>query len=78
MFRLMMGLSLAVLVSGCVDPKDFETDPVKVKTKKGVVTCQLYTKDEVLWDRAIDFPRSMKVPAADKVCKAEGHRQRGY
>jgi hypothetical protein len=78
MLKLMTGLALAGLVSGCVDPKAFESDPVKVKTNKGVVTCQLYTKDEVLWDRAVDFPKSMTVLAADKVCVAEGHKQRGF
>ncbi len=66
-----------VLVSGCsLDPKKYETTPVKVNTSKGVVTCQLYTKKRVLWDRAIDRPNNMGVEEADAVCRAEGERQK--
>lgn len=62
-------------VAGCsLSPVDYETTPVQVKTAKGVVTCQLYTPDRVLWDRAIDRPNSMSVQEGDAVCRAEGER----
>ncbi len=66
----------SVTLVGCVDPKYYETAPVKVTTELGVVTCQLYTKQSVTWDRAIDYPREMSVEAADAVCRAEGRRQK--
>lgn len=67
-----------VAVAGCVaSPVEFETTPVKVETTNGVVTCQLYTKDLVVWDRAIDRPASMSVQEADSVCRAEGERRKG-
>ncbi|KIC37622.1 hypothetical protein [Leisingera sp. ANG-M7] len=62
-------------LSGCVSPEQFETTPVQLQTSKGVVTCQLYTKDRVLWDRSIDRPTSMPVQEADEICKREGYRQ---
>lgn len=67
----------AVLLAGCAtDPRSFETTPVDVKTPQGVVTCQLYTKERVLWDRAIDRPDNMTVREADDVCRAEGVRRK--
>lgn len=64
-------------MAGCVaSPKDYETTPVKVETDQGTVTCQLYTDDLVVWDRAIDRPASMSVKAADSVCLAEGERRK--
>lgn len=71
-------LTLPILaVAGCVaSPVEYETTPVKVETTKGIVTCQLYTKDLVVWDRAIDRPASMSVQEADGVCRAEGDRRK--
>ncbi len=67
----------AVVVSGCANaPAHYETTPVQVKTAQGIVTCQLYTKERVLWDRAIDRPNAMSVQDADAVCRAEGERQK--
>ena len=69
------GLVSAIFLSGCsIDPQSYETTPVKLKTAKGVVTCQLYTKERVLWDRAIDRPDNMTVREADNICRAEGER----
>lgn len=59
------------------EPTGVETTPVQVATEKGVVTCQLYTRDQVLWDRSINRPTSMDVREADAVCIAEGNRQAG-
>ncbi|MDU9003281.1 hypothetical protein [Sedimentitalea todarodis] len=67
----------ALAVAGCApSPADYETTPVQVKTAQGVVTCQLYTPERVLWDRAIDRPNSMSVQQGDAVCRAEGERRK--
>lgn len=66
-----------VALAGCVSsPVDYETAPVKIETAKGTVTCQLYTKDLVVWDRAIDRPATMSVKEADSICNAEGERRK--
>ena len=70
-------LPLAFALSGCMSPADYETAPVEVTTSRGVVTCQLYTHDRVLWDRAIDRPETMTVKDADDICVAEGYRVAG-
>lgn len=67
----------AFAVAGCApSPANYETAPVQVQTAQGVVTCQLYTPERVLWDRAIDRPNSMSVQDGDAVCRAEGERQK--
>lgn len=68
--------SAVTLTAGCTDPRDFETPPVTVQTAKGPVTCQLYTKKIVLWDRAIDRPDTMSVREADDICQAEGKAEK--
>lgn len=78
-FRFLAVGPLAVgLLSGCVaSPEAYETPPVDLETPKGVVTCQLYTDEIVLWDRAIRWPRAMSAEAADALCKKEGNRRAG-
>ena len=63
-------------LTGCIDPSDYATDPVPVATAQGTVTCQLYTKERVLWDEAIAAPAGMSITTADKVCQAEGQRRK--
>lgn len=70
-------LAASLLAAGCVDPTDFETTSVQVRTPQGIVTCQLYTRERVLWDRAIHRPEAMTVTEADQACVAEGRRQAG-
>ena len=74
--KVIFAVALAsTLLAGCsVDPQSFETAPVSVQTPKGVVVCQLYTRERVLWDRAIDRPDTMTVREADNICRAEGTR----
>ena len=70
----------AFVVTGCVggiDKASYATDPVQVQTEQGVVTCQLYRHDRVIWDEAIDFPKSMSLQQADAVCQDEGFRRLG-
>ncbi|MEO9821681.1 MAG: hypothetical protein ABJQ34_10620 [Paracoccaceae bacterium] len=72
---LILGLIAPLAVAGCAtSPAQYETTPVQLKTAKGVVTCQLYTKERVIWDRSIDRPHSMTVKEADDICLAEGLR----
>lgn len=70
----MLGLSL---LAGCVSPPyAYETKPVKIASAKGDVTCQFYTTDYVVWDRAIDLPASMTVAEADAICFEAGKRRK--
>ena len=69
--------ALTVFLSGCISPEDYETAPVEVSTAQGIVTCQLYMHDRVIWDRAIHRPETMSVATADAVCVAEGKRRAG-
>ena len=75
MTKLSILVAAAAILSGCtIDPRSYESTPVKVKTPKGLVTCQLYTRERVLWDRSIDRPSNMSVEEADSICLAEGQR----
>lgn len=66
----------AVSLSACVgSPRQYETTPVEISTPKGNVTCQLYTREQVIWDRAIARPNNMSTTEADNYCIAEGRRQ---
>ena len=58
-----------------VDPINYETAPVTVQTQYGEVTCQLYTKEIVRWDRPIDWPAGMTVQQAFAICQIEGIRE---
>lgn len=70
--------SAVLLLAACaLDPRDYETTPVVVETAAGPVTCQLYTKEQVIWDRAIARPESMDVATADNLCRQEGVREKG-
>lgn len=71
-----LSLPLIALMACAPSPEQFETPPVQVQSEKGLVTCQLYTKDTVVWDRAIDRPSTMSVIEGDNICKAEGERRK--
>ncbi|MTH78852.1 hypothetical protein GL286_14055 [Paracoccus aestuariivivens] len=58
------------------DPADYETPVVTVKTEAGDVTCQLYRRDMVLWDRALTKPATLSDEAANAACRNEGGRER--
>ena len=75
------GLTLATLaaaaltLAGCVSsPEQYESTPVQIQTDQGVVVCQLYTKERVLWDRSIMRPSGMSVEAADEICRDAGYK----
>lgn len=66
--------SLCGLAACSLDPRAWETAPVMVDSPQGAVTCQLYTKELVSWDRSIDHPANMSTGTADAYCRAEGKR----
>ena len=70
-----LGCMAAMVLSGCVDPADYETTPVQVKSSKGVVTCQLYRHRQVIWDEAISVPPGMSIKEGDQICINEGLRR---
>lgn len=74
---LIPAFCLVALAAGCggIGQAAFESPPVQVSTPAGVVTCQLYTEDTVLWDRAIDVPPGMSIQAGDEICVEEGRRR---
>ncbi|WP_264213566.1 hypothetical protein [Leisingera thetidis] len=74
--KILIFAGFATALGGCVSPENYETEPVQIQTSAGVVVCQLYTKDRVLWDRSILRPDSMSVEQADAICRNEGLRQK--
>ncbi|SNX71124.1 hypothetical protein SAMN05878503_10877 [Cereibacter ovatus] len=77
MIRFAVAAAALAVVAGCsIDPKTYETEPVTIDTPRGKVVCQLYTKELVTWDRAIDRPARMSIAEADAICRAEGQRQK--
>lgn len=74
LMRAVAILAVLPLIAAC-SPQEMETDPVVLATPQGPVTCQLYTRSQVLWDRSIDRPATMGVRTADALCVAEGKRE---
>lgn len=71
---LMLALATAAL-TGCVaDSSDYETKPVTINTPEGKVTCQLYTKRFVKWDKAIRKPADMTFKRANDICFDLGYK----
>ena len=68
-------LALGLAVLAACTPQQFESDPVTVQTAQGPVTCQLYTRNMLDWDRSINRPDTMSVAAADQICRAEGQKR---
>ncbi|WP_371036530.1 hypothetical protein [Rhodosalinus sp. FB01] len=73
------GMAIVAALAGCtISPQNLESIPVVLSTSHGPVTCQLYTRERVDWDRSVDRPEGMSVGEADRLCAAEGlRRQRG-
>ncbi|MDS9466196.1 hypothetical protein RGQ15_01200 [Paracoccus sp. MBLB3053] len=68
---------LAAVVSVCAcDKTEYESATVTVDTVEGPVTCQLYRRDMVLWDRALTRPATMTDSAANEACRTEGYREK--
>ena len=74
-FPFVIAVGGAILTAGCsLDPVDYESAPVSLQSPKGTVTCQLYTKERVIWDRAISVPPGMTIAEGDQLCRNEGLR----
>ena len=74
---LTVGVMSILVLTGCsIDRTAFETSPVYVVRPEGVVTCQLYWTNRVLWDRAIKVPEGMLITTGDSICHTEGLRRR--
>lgn len=72
---LALGILGTVLLAGCaITPEQYETTPIVISTAQGPVTCQLYTLEQVTWDRSIHRPNAMSVDTADALCRNEGAR----
>ena len=67
----------ALTLAACINQSAYETPPVVVETPQGDVTCQLYTKRQILWDRATHVPHGMTIAQGDTICRREGERQKG-
>ncbi len=67
-------IAVAALSACSLNPKDYETTPVIADSAMGPVICQIYTHEQVTWDRSIDRPEKMGVETADNLCRAEGTR----
>lgn len=74
MSRITLPLWFVVILSAC-SPAMFESEPVTVKTDKGSVVCQLYTREIVEWDRPITFSTSITPDEAYHICLREGIRE---
>lgn len=73
--KLIVITAAAAALSACaITPEQYETTPVIAQSPAGPVTCQIYTHEQVTWDRSINRPGSMSVAAADNLCRQEGQR----
>lgn len=77
MFRFLGTIFVAFGLAACGDSiKSLETPPVVLLTDQGEVTCQLYTKENLLLDRVTNWPPLMDRDIANNYCRAEGRRRK--
>ncbi|MFV0291713.1 MAG: hypothetical protein ACK5II_00170 [Paracoccus sp. (in: a-proteobacteria)] len=70
-----VAIAAVALLSACtITPKQYESTPVIAQSPMGPVICQIYTHEQVTWDRSIDRPEAMDVTTADNLCRMEGQR----
>lgn len=70
----LVAAAVATLSACAITPEQYETTPVLAQSPAGPVTCQIYTHEQVTWDRSINRPGSMSVTTADNLCRQEGAR----
>lgn len=70
----LVAAAVATLSACAITPQQYETTPVLAQSPAGPVTCQIYTHEQVTWDRSINRPGSMSVTTADNLCRQEGYR----
>ena len=74
-FKACLAVAAVATLSACnITPQDYETPPVLAESAMGPVTCQIYTHEQVTWDRSITRPEKMDTKTADNLCRAEGKR----
>lgn len=56
--------------------RQFESPEIAVSTSDGTVVCQLYTRDDSSWDRAVSRPAALTDDEANAICLEEGARRR--
>ncbi|TKW65278.1 MAG: hypothetical protein DI616_15160 [Paracoccus denitrificans] len=71
---ILAAASVAALSACAITPQQYESTPVLAQSPVGPVTCQIYTHEQVTWDRSINRPASMSVTTADNLCRQEGAR----
>ncbi len=74
--RLVLLCLVLPLLAGCISKRTFESEPVTVSTAAGPVTCQLYGRNQVVWDEALLKPPAMTDAGADRICRDEGYRRK--
>lgn len=73
--RLTLAAAAVAMLSACaITPEQYESTPVLADSPAGPVTCQIYTHEQVTWDRSINRPANMSVTTADNLCRQEGAR----
>lgn len=73
--KFVAAAAAALVLSACaITPEQYETPPILADSPMGPVTCQIYTHEQVTWDRSINRPGAMDVKTADNLCRAEGDR----
>ena len=58
-------------ITGCANKKEHETTPIRLNTPEGLVVCQLYSLDLIMWDTSITRPKSISKETTDTICIAE-------
>ena len=59
------------IITRCANKKEHEMTPIRLNTPEGLVVCQLYALDLVMWDTSITRPKSTSKETADKIFIAE-------
>ncbi|WBU63317.1 hypothetical protein [Paracoccus aerodenitrificans] len=67
-------VAIGTLAACNITPEQYESDPVLADSPMGPVTCQIYTHEQVTWDRSIARPEQMDVKTADAICWEEGRQ----
>jgi len=73
--KITLAACAVAALSACnITPENYESAPVLAQSPMGPVTCQIYTREQVTWDRSINRPAAMDVRTADNICRMEGKR----
>ena len=83
MKRILLSAAGLALLGACssgnplANPKAYETPEQDIFVQDhGIVSCQLYTRELVVWDRAVHWPQTLPQEVADEFCLREGQKWR--